>query len=90
MNGLTVYMDLKTCHSLCAVFYTRRAGGPYYRWQYEELRGKWLGSRMRAFELLVMQFVSTPWKELPTALKSSLDEHYVDQHCTPARATGEF
>jgi hypothetical protein len=78
MNGLRVYIDLKRSAALCAVFYTRRAGGPYYRWRYEDLRGQWLGSRMRAFELPVMELVSAPWKEVPTALKSSLDEHYVD------------
>lgn len=78
MTGITVYIDLKRPDIVCAVFYTRRAGGPYYRWRYEDLRGKWLGSRMRAFELEVMELVSTPWKEVPIALKSSLDEHYVD------------
>ena len=78
MNGLRVYIDLKRSKTLCAVFYTRRAGGPYYRWRYEELSGQWLGSRMRDFELPVTELVSTSWKEVPTALKSSLDEHYVD------------
>jgi hypothetical protein len=78
MNGLTVYIDLKRAANLYAVFYTRRAGGPYYRWRYEDLCGKWLGSRMRASDLPVMELVSTPWKEVPNALKSSLDEHYVD------------
>ncbi|HEX7331642.1 MAG TPA: hypothetical protein VF290_09080 [Pyrinomonadaceae bacterium] len=78
MSGVTVYIDLKGSDTLYAIFYTRRAGGPYYRWQYEELRGKWQGSRMRAVELPVMELVSTPWKEVPTALKSRLDEHYVD------------
>ena len=78
MDGLRVYSDLKRTDALCGVFYTRRAGGPYYRWRYEELRGQWLGYRMHAFELLVMELVSTPWKEVPTALKSSLDGHYVD------------
>jgi hypothetical protein len=76
MNGLRVYVDLKRSNTLCAVFYTRRAGGPYYRWRYEELRGQWLGSRMSASKFL--ELVSTPWKEVPTALKSSLAEHYVD------------
>ena len=78
MNGLTVYIDMKKSDTLCAIFYTRREGGPYYRWKYEEVRGKWLGSRMRAFELPVMELVTTPWKEVPIALRSSLNEHYVD------------
>ena len=78
MNGLRVYIDLKKSDTLRAVFYTRRGDGPYYRWRYEELRGQWLGSRMRAGELPVIELVSTPWKDVPTALKSSLDEHYID------------
>jgi hypothetical protein len=78
MNNLRVYIDSKRPDTLFAVFYTRREGGPYYRWRYEELRGRWLGSRMHAFELPVIELVSTPWKEVPSALKSSLDEHYID------------
>ena len=78
MHGLTVYIDLKRSETLCAVFYTRRAGGPYYCWRYEELRGKWLGSRIHAIAVPEMELISTPWKEVPIALKSSLDEHYVD------------
>lgn len=77
MNGLRVYIDLKP-DAWCGVFYTRRAGGPYYRWRYEELRGQWLGARMQAFELTVTELVSAAWKEIPAALKSRLDEHYVD------------
>jgi hypothetical protein len=78
MNGLRIYIDLKRPDLRCVVFYTRREGGPYYRWRYEELRGQWLGSRMRSVELPVTELVSAPWKEVPAALKSSLDEHYVD------------
>jgi hypothetical protein len=78
MNGLRVYIDLKRGETWCAVFYTRRAGGPYYRWRYEELRSQWLGSRMHAFELPLTELVSAPWKEIPAALKSSLEGHYVD------------
>ena len=80
MQGLRVYVNPTRVDPWCggAIFYTRRAGGPYYRWRYEELRGQWLGSRMHACELPVIDLVSTPWKEVPTALKSSLDEHYVD------------
>ena len=78
MNSLRIYIDQKGREASCAIFYTRRAGGPYYRWQYEELRGQWLGSRMHAFDLPVAELVSAPWKEVPAALKSTLDGHYVD------------
>ena len=78
MNGLRVYIDVKRPDAWCAIFYTRRAGGPYYRWRYEELRGQWLCSRMHACELPVSELVSAAWKEVPAALKSTLDAHYVD------------
>jgi hypothetical protein len=78
MNGLRVYTALKKPNAWCAVFYTRRADGPYYCWRYEELRGQWLGARMHPFELPGTELVSAPWKEIPAALKSRLDEHYVD------------
>jgi hypothetical protein len=78
MNGLRVYIDLKSGETWRAVFYTRRAGGPYYRWRYEELRREWLASRMHACELPLTELVSAPWKEIPAALKSSLEGHYVE------------
>ena len=78
MNGLRVYIDPNGRDTWCAVFYTRLAGGPYYRWRYEELRGQWLGSRMQAFELPLTELVAARWKEIPAALKSSIDGHYVD------------
>jgi len=65
MDGIRVYIDQKQRDTWCAVFYTRRAGGPYYRWQYEDLRGQWLSSRMHAFELPVTELVSAPWKYPP-------------------------
>lgn len=78
MNGLRIYIDLKRPDALCSVFYTKRAGGPYYRWRYEELRGRWLGSRLRPVELPTIELGATPWKGVPTALKSTLNEHYID------------
>jgi hypothetical protein len=33
---------------------------------------------MHAFELPVTELVAAPWKEVPAALKASLDVHYVD------------
>ncbi len=80
MNGLRVYVDLKRSDPWWgdAVFYTRRAGGPYYRWRYEEILGRWLGSRMHVADLTIAELVSAPWKRIPAALKRSLSEHYVD------------
>ena len=80
MNGLRVYTDPKRPGTCCAdsIFYSRRGGGPYYRWRYEGLRGCWLSSRVPAVELSLTELVSAPWREVPAALKTSLDEHYVD------------
>ena len=80
MKGLRIYVDLKRPDPWCrgAIFYTRRAGGPYYRWQYEELSGQWLCSRMHPCDLTIPDLTSAPWNRIPVALKNSLDGHYVD------------
>ncbi len=80
MNGLRIYIDQKKPDTGFGdpVFYTRRDFGPYYRWRFEQLRGRWLCSRMHSFDLPMTELVSAPWKELPTALQASLGEHYVD------------
>ena len=80
MNGLRIYVNQKRPDTWCPdpVFYTRRGGGPYYRWRYEELRGCWLSSRVQALDLDLTELVTAPWRGIPTALKSSLDEHYIE------------
>jgi hypothetical protein len=80
MKGLRVYFDRKRADLQGAglIFYSQRAGGPYYRWRYEELRGEWLCSRMHAGDLTLTEFVAAPWKEIPAALKTTLDQHYVE------------
>jgi hypothetical protein len=80
MKGLRVYLNLKRAdpHGGGLIFYSQRAGGPYYRWQYEELRGEWLCSRMHAGDLSLTELVSAPWKDIPAALKTTLDQHYVE------------
>jgi hypothetical protein len=80
MKGIKVYFHLKRVGSQggSLIFYSQRAGGPYYRWRYEELRGEWLSSRMHAGDLSMTELVSAPWKEIPATLKSSLNLHYVE------------
>lgn len=80
MQGLRVYLDLKRADLQDGglIFYSQRAGGPYYRWRYEELRGEWLCSRMHAGDLTLSDLVSAPWKDIPAALKTTLDQHYVE------------
>jgi hypothetical protein len=80
MQGLRVYLDLKRADLQGGglIFYSQRAGGPYYRWRYEELRGEWLCSRMHVGDLTPSDLVSAPWKDIPAALKTTLDQHYVE------------
>jgi hypothetical protein len=79
MKGLRIFINPKRTDAWGGlIFYTQRAGGPYYRWRYEELRGEWLCSRMRAADLTAAELVTAPWKGIPPALKTTLDEHYVD------------
>ena len=79
MKGLRVYLDprISDLHG-GLIFYSQRAGGPYYRWRYEELRGEWLSSRINAGDLILTELVSAPWKEIPADLKSTLNQHYVE------------
>ena len=80
MKGLRLYLDLKRAapQGEDPIFYSHLAGGPYYRWRYEELRGEWLSSRMHVGDLVVTELVSMPWKEIPAGLKTTLDLHYVE------------
>ena len=61
-----------------AVFYTRRADGPYYRWSYETKLGQWSGSRMNASDLSPRELCLAKWTGVPQALRTSLGEHYVE------------
>ena len=80
MNGLRIYVNQKRPDTWWPgpVFYTRRGSGPYYRWRYEEHRGCWQSARVQALDLDLTELVSAPWRGIPTALKSSLDEHYIE------------
>jgi len=79
MKGLRVYLS-KRANPLggALIFYSQRAGGPYYRWRYEEFRGEWLCSRMHGSDLTLAELVSAPWKDIPALLKTTLDQHYVE------------
>ena len=77
MNGLRVYTDTEGLGGR-EVFYSRRADGPYYRWHYDEVLGHWHSSRLSLSELAHRALSVASWKAVPTALKASLSEHYLE------------
>ena len=61
-----------------AVFYTRRAAGPYYRWHYEEETGAWRASRVGLSNLTLRALDVSNWQTVPAALQARLLKHYLD------------
>jgi hypothetical protein len=61
-----------------AAFYSRRADGPYYRWLYAEVPGRWHYSRVSLDRLTLRMLCVAPWDALPAALRSRLGEHYLE------------
>ncbi len=59
-------------------FYSRRGGGPYYRWLYAEGAGCWSYSRVRLDGPALRVLRLAPWDALPAALRSRLGEHYLE------------
>lgn len=77
MHKLLVYTNMKGTNALSrrGVFYSRRGGGPYYRWAYVESLEKWRAERMPDSSLPADLHVTG---HVPFELKASLREHYVD------------
>ncbi len=61
-----------------AVFYTRRSGGPYYRWRYEEEAGAWRASRVGLSSQTLRALGVSNWQTVPAALQAKLLKHYLD------------
>lgn len=80
MNGLRVYIhpvgtDTRFGNKM---FYSRRAGGPYYRWFYEETLGQWQCSRVHLSDVTLRALCVASWKAVPTTLQTKLGEHYLE------------
>jgi hypothetical protein len=80
VNGLRVYInpaevDPRGGHR---VFYSRRADGPYYRWQFEEARGQWHGARVRLSDVTLRLLNIASWQAVPPILQARLDGHYLE------------
>jgi hypothetical protein len=59
-----------------SVFYSRRAGGPYYRWLFEVELGQWCCSRVHLPNLTLKTLCAASWRIVPSALQAKLNEHY--------------
>jgi hypothetical protein len=80
MRELRVYVrrGVKGAPVAQAVFYSRRADGPFYRWRYEETPGCWHYSRVRLSKLTLRVLAVTSWDAVPSALQARLGEHYLE------------
>jgi hypothetical protein len=80
MRELRVYMRQAVKGAPCgqAVFYSRRADGPFYRWLYEETPDRWRYSRVRLSKLTLRVLSVTSWEAVPPALRDQLGEHYLE------------
>jgi hypothetical protein len=80
MKELRVYVSPAAAGALGgqAVFYSRRADGPYYRWLYEERRGRWRFSRVHLSKLSLRVLCVANWNAVPAALQTRIGEHYLE------------
>jgi hypothetical protein len=60
------------------VFYSRRAGGPHYRWQLDEKGpGQWHFTRLHPAERKPKVLSHLDQTDMPAALQARLAEHYM-------------
>lgn len=80
MRDLRVYVGraFKESPGAQAVFYSRRADGPFYLWRYEDAQGRWRYSRVRLSKLTLSVLSVACWDAVPSALRARLGEHYLE------------
>jgi len=78
MNGLRIYRNPEalTTDNRDRVFYSRREGGPYYLWYYEDSIKHWRFARVHLQEIASKALCVTNWKVIPVELQKSMAEHY--------------
>ena len=80
MLNLRVYIDRVSAGTsvVDGVFYSQRAGGPHYRWWFdEEGLGQWRFTRLHPSEWRPKVLSHLNEKDMPAALQARLVEHYV-------------
>jgi hypothetical protein len=60
------------------VFYSRRGGGPIYRWLYEKKLAHWRALRMDPTHFDFRSLNNANWKSVPETLQVQLGQHYQD------------
>ncbi|MDT7602466.1 MAG: hypothetical protein QOF61_463 [Acidobacteriota bacterium] len=78
MTELRVYINPAGTPDARTVFYSRRADGPYYRWQYEEGGELWCASRVRLSNPTLRALCVASWQSVPTTLQARLANHYLE------------
>ena len=80
MNGLRVYTSALVAHSEAEIssFFTRKGGGPFYQWKFNDGLGVWHCARLNSSELTPKTFALAKWKSLPLSLRAKLNEHYIE------------
>lgn len=80
MNGLRLYCPPVTTGSPGdkGIFYSRRGAGPYYRWGYNEKLRSWCPVRLLSSDLIALAMDLARWKSIPDALRTRLEEHYLE------------
>jgi hypothetical protein len=80
MNGIRVYINMAGVGPTLepAVFYSRRADGPYYRWRFEQKSEQWRFRRVQPTVLMLKALRIAHWEGTPPALQKKLAEHYFE------------
>ena len=79
MNRLRMYTKPEDSRPASEkVFYSRRGGGPFYRWLYEKDANEWRVSRVISNDFASHSLSMATWKAIPAALQTRLGEHYLD------------
>jgi hypothetical protein len=80
MNDLRIYTNIEAPEQRGGfpVFYSRREGGPYYRWSYDDASRKWQAGRVSPAGVSPKEFAAASWKTIPVLLKRCIADHYLD------------
>lgn len=79
MDGLRIFTNrsVSESHDGCAVFYSRRNDGPFYRWSYFENRDEWQAGRVGSL-ISRNELLARTWKTIPEPLQRSIIDYYED------------